>query len=178
MAEWNVEIEEDLSVLLRRLRETSRRPKPLMHAGGSVLQRRIRSTFKTKTDPYGSSWQPNVRGGDLMRDTGRLARSWTLQVDDQHASVGTNVCYAPVHQRETTVTASGPSGAGRQSICGYVTVGAEYLRFKIGNRWARTKQVTIPARPMAPIPGRGFPTEWQRVIERAIVRRWEKETVR
>lgn len=175
MPDWSVDVEEDLSVLLRRLQASARNPKPLMHSGGSVLQRRIRSTFRTKQDPYGRAWPPKVGGGDLMRDTGRLARSWTLNVGNRDASVGTNVCYAPVHQRGATVKATGLAGAGRVSLCGYVTTGADYLAFKIGNRWVRTKSVKIPARPMAPVLEKGFPAKWQQAIERAMIKRWKKE---
>lgn len=76
----------------------------------------------------------SIKGEEVSAALERLQRllGGTLRVE-----LGTNVRYAAIHQ-----------------FGGVVRAKRGYLTFRIGNRWARKKQVTIPARPyMPPLPG-------------------------
>lgn len=75
-----------------------------------------------------------IKGDETQGALERLQRllGGTLRVE-----IGTNVRYAAIHQFGGTVRAKQSS----------------YLTFRVGQRWARKKQVTIPARPyMPPLP--------------------------
>lgn len=62
-------------------------------------------------------------------DTGTLRRSWTWRVEGDVGVVGTNVPYAAI-----------------QNFGGIIKArNAEYLTFKIKDRWVRVRMVQIPA---------------------------------
>ena len=70
---------------------------------GRVLVNRIRLGFRLGVSPWGMAWQPLAIGSKRygqqpLRDTGRLQRSITSQVEGDSVVVGTNVIYARTHQ--------------------------------------------------------------------------------
>jgi phage gpG-like protein len=82
------------------------------------------------------SWKPVLRGGQPLLDKGVLVRGFFHAVTaDKKAVIITNTGKPP-------------------QVVGALNYGAtirpkkaKFLRFKIGDRWAMRKQVTIPARP-------------------------------
>lgn len=115
--------------------------------------------FRNSTNPYGSRWAPVRRGGKPLRDTGRLQRSLTHRSTRKTAAIGTNVCYAIVHQGGATIKASTNKHA---SLCGYQTKGAGFLRFQIGNAWVTALSVKIPQRAIFPDKALGgLPRTWE-----------------
>ena len=112
----------------------------------------IKEGFATESAPDGSGWAPKVGGGRILAGpTGNLKGGWHLKALSGDAlTVGPSVWYAAVHQGGATVTAKNPSG---------------YLRFQIGGRWARKRQVEIPARPM--VPDGSLPSRWQQQLQEA-----------
>ena len=139
---------------------TSNRRQMLQGVGRRLLTR-IRDGFRQSKDPWGQAWAPpRLRNGQPLRDTGRLANSFTVQSDNDQVTVGTNVCYAVVHQFGATITAQSPTGS---NVCGYTPKGAPFLVFRTPGGFARKKQVKIPRRAMLPITQGGqaeLPDSW------------------
>ena len=127
---------------------------------GESVTENTRLAFVDGASPYGERWAPlKLRSGQPLRDTGRLANSITWDAEDI-LRVGTNVCYASVHQFGATIKAR-PGDAGSNS-CG-PRKGASFLHFN----GIFAKQVTIPARPFLP-DSRGLPEEWREDAEDAV----------
>lgn len=118
------------------LKATSDLTAPLNRVGAAWAGR-VQTHFLAGTDPYGAPWQPTLRGGQVLVDTGRLRSSIAFQAAPDALAVGTNVIYAKVHQFGATIVAKA----------------AKFLRFKIGSKWVMKKSVTIPARPFLPVQG-------------------------
>lgn len=123
--------------------------------------------FEAGKDPSGRDWQPTFRGGSVLRDTGRLARSFTRKVTTTGFRIGTNVLYAKTHQFGAVI----------------VPTQAKALRFKNykngqkrQGRWVFAKKVTIPARPM--LPDGGLSPKWQKALSAAadeVIGSWVKK---
>lgn len=119
---------------------------------GGALANRIRLCFRLGQSPWGVPWRPlnpAFRTGQPLRDTGRLQRSITSQVQGDAVMVGTNVRYAAVHQFGATIFPRN----------------AKYLAAPMGGgRIAFLKQVTIPSRPFMPVVAGGvqLPPAWGR----------------
>lgn len=129
---------------------------PLHQAIGAGVLSLVQLGFKVSQSPQGSAWQALlIRQGQPLRDTGRLRNSLTVQATATGANVGTNTKYAAIHQFGGVIKPkNGP-----------------YLIFPTGGgRFARVKQVTIPARPFLPLDDSGaveLPPKYQRtVVER------------
>jgi len=137
-------------------------PGEFYDALGDDLVNLTQQHFNDGEDPYGVAWPaPVFRSGQPLRDTGRLMNSITHLADDQGVDVGTNVCYASVHQRGMTITAK--PGQPGQNACGR-RKGAPYLVFKdSAGRTIRAKSVTIPPRPFLP-DERGLPDSWRETV--------------
>lgn len=113
----------------------------------------VKTGFREGQSPDGQPWKRPLRGGRPLRDKGILANSFTMvSYSPLVFSVGTNVPYAPVHQFGATIRAGAKP----------------WLIFKIGKRWAKKKQVTIPARPMLP-QGNDVPPSWERAFTAIII---------
>jgi len=151
--------DKEVQALLTHLAKSLGDLKPVLNALGATLLARVQLGFRTGRAPDGSTWRPlRHRSGQPLRDTGRLLRSFTYRAEAKEVIVGTNTCYAPVHQFGATVRADQP--AGKQSLCGYVTKGSPYLRWKAeGGTWHAAKQVVIPPRPFFPV--NTLPPDWQ-----------------
>lgn len=121
---------------------------------GAAWAGRVGTHFLAGTDPYGAPWQPTIRGGQVLVDTGRLRRSIDFQASADGLAVGTNTLYARVHQFGATI----------------VPKVAKFLRFKIGKKWVTTKKVTIPARPFLPLQGlpEGYRVDAVTILGRAL----------
>lgn len=136
---------------------------PAMEIGARLWLNRITRGFRAGTDPWGKSWAPlKQRRGQPLRDTGRLRNSIVAESDPRGFSIGTNTCYAIVHQFGATVRADQP--AGRRSLCGYTTKGAKMLRWRTRDgHWHSAKEVEIPRRAFFPITEAGNldpPGDW------------------
>lgn len=105
---------------------------PVMDEIGAGFVAAISRRHETQTDPDGRAWAPNRRGGIVLTDSGRLARSWTYRAAPDQVEVGSNVVYAAVHQTGATIRPK----TGKA------------LRFQVAGRWATVAEVTIPARPI------------------------------
>lgn len=148
----------------------------------------VKTGFREGQSPDGQPWKRSLRGGRPLRDKGILANSFTLESHSPLSFiVGTNVPYAPVHQFGATIVATG-KGASRlataRRAAKAIFAGAEetlkakaregrqsenpYLIFRIKKRWAKKKQVTIPARPMLP-QGNDVPPSWERAFTAIII---------
>lgn len=151
-----------VSRALKRLADATSDRRPALRAANRRLLTLVREGFRSGTDPWGEAWERlAMRSGQPLKDTGRLRNSFTGEATNDEAIVGTNVCYAVVHQFGATVTAGAPSG---NNVCGYTPKGASYLTFPTPNGgFARKKSVEIPRRAMLPITESGqatLPDDW------------------
>lgn len=142
---------------------------------GVALVNHVKIGFRRGQEPGGASWaRLKYRSGRPLLDTRQLANSFTSKVSGDEVKIGTNVCYAPVHQYGATIKA--PVAAGKSSLCGYVTKGSPYLRFRVGGtvskpEYAHAKRVDIPARPF--VPENGLSSEWAEDVVDNIERHFE-----
>lgn len=105
--------------------------------------------FQRSVSPSGQAWAPVTRGGQPLRDTGRLAASVVAKPTGRGFAVGTGVVYAPTHQFGATVRAKRVRSLGTP---------------KKGFFGA---SVTIPARPFLPDDSAPLPAPWQARIDEA-----------
>lgn len=115
--------------------------------------------FRQGVDPDGVPWKPSRRaslqGGQTLRDTGRLANSWSrgqadLEVRPDGFTIGTNVRYARIHQFGGDIR----------------PVRARALRFQTADgQWHTRQRVRIPQRAMVPTGG-ALPPRWDRAFRR------------
>lgn len=106
---------------------------PPLAAIGNAIKESTRLRFVDGRGPGGARWAPVLRGGAPLRNTStHLMNRISSVVSGDSVFVGVPFGWAAVHQFGAVIRAKS----------------APWLRFKIGNRWARKKSVTIPARPM------------------------------
>jgi phage gpG-like protein len=113
--------------------------------------------FRGARDPYGVPWKPNLHGGATLRQSGRLANSFTSAPTARGFEVGTNVLYAKAHQFGATIRAKG----------------AGVLRFMVAGKWFSKKEVVIPQRRMVPDEGELGPL-WSSAIEKVVDLVWRR----
>jgi phage virion morphogenesis protein len=66
---------------------------------GKTILETIALNFDLSKNPYGENWQPlKYRKGQILKDTGLLAKSITYSVQNDAVYFGTNRPYAPIHQ--------------------------------------------------------------------------------
>lgn len=107
-------------------------PGEVLESIGAAVANSTKLRFNDGRAPDGTPWAAVLRGGRPLRDTGvHLMNAVTYRVEGSTVLVGVPPAWASVHQFGATIRAKN----------------VPYLRFKVGNRWARKKQVTIPARP-------------------------------
>lgn len=115
--------------------------------GAMVASTRLR--FRSGTAPDGSKWIPSKRalahGGQTLRDTGRLERSFVFRAESNAVAWGTNVVYAP------------PLHFGSKKKTTQVRPHARTVTFAFGKRVKKphrvmvkgfTRKVNLPARPI------------------------------
>ncbi|MCB1833934.1 MAG: phage virion morphogenesis protein [Geminicoccaceae bacterium] len=102
---------------------------------GAYMESVTLLNFRSGTEPGGAPWLKSIRareeGGQTLVDSSRLRDSITRRTSAESVEVGTNVVYAAIHQFGGVIRATA----------------APWLRFRVGGRWVKKKQVTIPARP-------------------------------
>jgi phage virion morphogenesis protein len=146
------------------LQELKRRTDDLSEPLGEIgieFAERVRQQFSKGADPYGNKWAAlsevtqakdsgRRRGGEPLRDTGRLMASINSSMRDGGKSVAigsTNVAYAGSHQ-----------------------FGARQGQYGRTRRNGPIPWGNIPARPFFPIRGNAvdLPDEWSRVAREII----------
>ncbi len=124
-------------------------------------------SFERGEDPHGRPWKKAWRGGQTLRDTGRLlssiAPSWI-----SHAGfrLSTNVKYAAIHNYGGIIKAKTAKGLRFQMRVGTIFIGAKGQRLKRTRALMRTiivKQVSIPRRQFIPT-GRKLGARWTRAF--------------
>ena len=147
----------DVEAALQDLIDRGEDLEPVLNRIGASLKTRIQASFRAGEDPDGVKWSPlAIRRGQPLRDTGRLMNSITYRADGSTLDVGTNVCYAPVHQFGAVVEAGKPP---HPSLCGYQTKGAKILSWTVAGRSYFARRVVIPARPFLPFGD--LPGSWE-----------------
>lgn len=122
----------DIRAAFAKLVKEGENPEPYLNAIGAVLVSAIKHRFETGTAVNGTPWAPVLRGGVPLRDTGaHLMNTTSYRVEGKAVVVGVAPSWAAIHHFGGTIRAKS----------------APWLVFKIGNRWSRKKEVTIPARP-------------------------------
>lgn len=128
---FEVQDEEVRSAFTRMVANASE-SRGYLSAIGEALKNTTKMRFASGTDPGGAAWAPVIRGGAPLRNTGaHLMNAVNYRVGSDHVEIGVPPAWGAVHQFGATIQARN----------------AKYLRFKVGNRWVRKKQVTVPARP-------------------------------
>jgi phage gpG-like protein len=127
-----------------------------LDAFARVLLTRIKLGFKTGTAPDGSKWKKTWRNGQPLRNTGRMAGSFTSRRDGDAIVVGSNL---RIPGRATSLPAVHQYGMTIKPVNG------KYLVFArpSGKGLVFAKQVVIPARPMMPLDSAGnvaIPAPW------------------
>jgi len=100
--------DEGMAVGLARVAEGLRSPLPLMRDIAGFLKKETDENFAAQGRPAWLGLSPRTlkrRGADakILQDTGRLAGSIATSYDRTHATVGTNVRYAAIHQLGGTI---------------------------------------------------------------------------
>lgn len=105
----------------------------LMEAAGSLGESQTRRRIEEeKTAPDGTPWAPNQEGTSILLATGEHLRDTiAFRASSDEAEWGSSWEHASVHQEGAVIRAKN----------------AERLAFTSGGRFARPKQVTVPARP-------------------------------
>lgn len=123
---------------------------------GEHLVESTKDRFKDEESPDGDKWDKSYRakaeGGKTLSDKGTLKNSITYKATSKKVDTGTNIIYGAVHQKGKEIKVKN----------------ADYLRFKVGNRWVKKKKVEIPARPFL-----GISEEDQTEIKHIITARIE-----
>jgi phage gpG-like protein len=145
---------------------------------GDEAIKQIADGFIGMRNPYGDSWKPTWRGGNILRDSGQLKGIFTYQLKANGFEVGTTTIYAAVHQYGATIR---PKNA--KALFFRIAVGraGPIQKSKGGRRgpgsfdagWVTRKSVTIPRRQMVP-EGVAGPI-WDAAMQKAadgLVRRW------
>lgn len=127
---------DEISPVLARMARAAADLTPAMDRIGAEIEASIETRFKRGEGPGREAWRPSrrvlERGGQTLRDSGRLADSIVRRVGPRQVEVGTNVIYAAIHQFGGTIR---PKRAARLAFTA-PDGGAVFAR-----------QVTIPARP-------------------------------
>lgn len=117
----------------------------------------IRQGFDTSSDPYGQKWQATKRGGQILRESGRLRNSFTTSsISASGFRVGSNAKQVALQNYGGTIKPKTK----------------KFLRFRAAKNerskggFVFAKKVVIPARPMLP-DERGLPKRWEKSLEEA-----------
>jgi phage gpG-like protein len=91
---------------LDRLRELLNHPEVitqrLLENAAAEAKRLVQMGFRTETDPDGAPWERlKSRKGKILRDTARMANSFTSVATNDGFRIGSNVKYTVFHQEGT-----------------------------------------------------------------------------
>lgn len=163
-----------MAVGLARVAEGYRSPLPLMRAIAGLLETETESNFAAQGRPAWLGLKPRTlkrRGAEakILQDTGRLAGSIATSYDRTHATIGSNVRYAAIHQLGGTIQRAAYSKQVRHRTnakgellrtAGFNGKGLVFA--KGGHKRALTRwfevpahAINIPARPYLPFTGAG-----------------------
>lgn len=141
---------------------------PAMRGLAQILKSGAQLRFRAGRGPDGIAWRPTRRGGQTLRDTGRLRNSITSAFSDSTATVGTNVIYAAIHQFGGVIRARngpflaipvseaarahGSAGGGPTGMAGLAVWQTLKGQFVLGSadgtvHYLLRRQVVMPARP-------------------------------
>ena len=125
----------ELSAKFQRILQNADNLEPAMDEIGSKLVKTMEDRFENEHGPDGSAWEPTIRGGSILRQSGHLVASLTHEASPDHVEAGTNKIYAGTHQEGAVIEAKN----------------SKSLHFTIGGKAIFAKRVVIPARPFAGI---------------------------
>ncbi|UAW08052.1 virion morphogenesis protein [Myxococcus phage Mx4 ts27htf-1hrm-1] len=129
-------------------------------------------SFERGVDPYDRPWLPSHRGGQTLRDRGRLLSSIApSEVTHAGFKLSTNVKYAAIHQYGGTIRAKTSKGLVFRMRVGTTVFGVRGKRLKQSralNRWVRLMEVRIPRRSYVPI-GRRLGRRWTEAFRGVMV---------
>jgi phage gpG-like protein len=124
-------------------------------------------SFERGVDPYDRPWKPAWRGGQTLRDTGRLlssiAPTW---ISHSGFRLSTNVKYAAIHNYGGIIRAKTSKGLRFRIHTGTAVFGSRGQRLKRRRqiyRWVALMQVTIPRRQFIPA-GNRLGQRWTRAF--------------
>lgn len=135
-------------------------------------------SFRTSTDPYGKPWKPAWRGGQTLRDTGRLQRSISYSdITPEGFKLGSNVRYARIHNLGGDIRAKTAKGLRFWLNDGYDIATAKTSLKTRKTNYRRTKpkarkrmvivqKVTMPRRTFVPVQQTGGLGKWSDSFER------------
>jgi phage gpG-like protein len=154
-------------------------------AAGEALSL-VQRGFREGVDPEGKPWAPlKSRKGKILRDTGRLANSFTSQPTEHGFRVGTSVSYAVYHQEGTQGRKKSET---RSMVRAYAAdaiqagkLGTKRGRFISRKQAKKLKYVAvhsmtatwsegsgkIPQRAMVPVSSPNLSERWQKAIDKA-----------
>lgn len=138
MAGFQIRVDGDWEKFADRLTRLTRISYTALHKRlGETALSQISQRFRRGEDPEGRKWAASGRvkakGGQVLRDTGRLQRSFSYRAETDYAAIGTNDIRARLHQYGGVVK---PKQARR-------------LRFRTAaGDWVTALKVTMPARAM------------------------------
>lgn len=125
----------ELSAKFQRMLQNADNLEPAMDEIGFGLETSMQDRFENEHGPDGSPWEPTVRGGSILRQSGQLVSSLTHEASPDRVEAGTNKIYAGTHQDGAVIEAKN----------------GKSLHFTIGGKSIFAKRVVIPARPFAGI---------------------------
>ena len=126
------EIQSRLKIIQRNTSNTL----PIMAGISEILKMDTQDSFKEKTSPFGQPWKESKH---WLYKSGRLS-SFNTNATAYTAEVYASAEYAAIHQFGGTIKPKN----------------GKYLMFKgTGSRFAKVKQVVIPARPFMPVNSAG-----------------------
>lgn len=127
---------EAIQALLKQIQDTATNTQPVMRALGEIIRTDTTESFQDKASPFGEAWKPSEHN---LYNSGRLA-SLNVSSTKYTATVYTSVVYGAIHQFGGIIKPKN----------------GKYLMFKgSGSRFAKVKEVTIPARPFMPVNSAG-----------------------
>lgn len=128
----------NLDQAMRALASLGTDASPVLRAMGTTLKSITEGNFNSVGARYRPApWKAKRDGkaSNLQAST-TLAKSFTLEITPQTATLGNPTIYAAIHQFGGDIRPK---------------PGNKLLRFKSGGRWWSKAKVTIPARPFVPI---------------------------
>lgn len=72
--------------------------RPVLRDIGAAMLTSTQRRFEDEQGPDGAGWEATLRGGAILRDTGRLYQSLTYAASAHQVEIGTNTVYARIHQ--------------------------------------------------------------------------------
>jgi len=127
---------EKLQRVMQRVLDRVEDPSKLWYDISDIIvintQGRIQTGIGTDDKPWKKSWRVKLKGGQTLRDTGRLHNSIFAKVQGNKITIGTNVVYAPILHFGGTIKPKN----------------GKYLTFRtLKGGWVKVKAVYIPPRP-------------------------------